>query len=98
MSFGNIVSLRAFEEWIQELLWEKQVPGESNKIQVIRLKAFVCSHDGPFLFQGVCELYDKHPIATVSLKESRVVFIGRHLDQLVLQRSLENCVFNSEPE
>ncbi|ORX91732.1 COBW domain-containing protein 6 [Basidiobolus meristosporus CBS 931.73] len=88
--------VKKVESWIQELLWEGKVPGqeESGKeVTVLRLKGILTPQGRPqvrVVIQGVQQIYDMQeiPITSDTTKESKLVLIGKGLNQAQLEQSL----------
>ena len=98
------LSWKAFEGWLQEVLWEKRLPGsqtDAEEVDVVRCKGMLFGVDGcadkVCIVQGVSALYDREWIPIdhiVSQMEqmSRMVFIGRKLDYHRMRMSLVNAL------
>ncbi|KAI8814015.1 COBW domain-containing protein 1 [Cladochytrium replicatum] len=84
------------DEWLRSLLWESTIPGSttpSETLSILRLKAVVDvrGEDSKVVVQGVQELYELHEgvkWAASEARESRFVFIGRGLNEKLLNDSL----------
>ncbi|KAJ2497743.1 COBW domain-containing protein 1 [Coemansia sp. RSA 1972] len=99
------------DEWIQELLWDGRVPGsEPNEMQVMRLKARLAVADfvpvgsdqhykqATVVVQGVCEMYDAFVVpdtAGITAVPFKLVLIGRHLPEQLLQKSWASLIGHS---
>ncbi|OZJ05703.1 hypothetical protein BZG36_01455 [Bifiguratus adelaidae] len=74
------------EAWIQQLLWEKQVPLAESQVQVIRLKGILTpdmADPKRIIVQGVHELYDmQETFAQDTSAVSKIVLIGKGLEGL----------------
>jgi G3E family GTPase len=85
-----------FDEWLQSLLWERQMPGviASTPIDILRMKALVRFQDGNLrVYQGVGQTYDCRMLpsnAASDMSASRIVLIGRGLDKQKLMLSLQS--------
>lgn len=91
------INLNRCEEWFQELLWEKKVPGTETKVEVVRLKSMLYTEENEWhVVQGVCELYEIQKIKTPAEPQShsRIVLIGKGLDIGELDKSLKSCLKN----
>ena len=80
----------AFIPWVRTLLAEKGA-------DILRSKGIIAFPDEPnrFVFQGVHMLFDgdlQRPWKPDEPRETRVVFIGRNLDEADLRRGFEACV------
>ncbi|XP_067677453.1 zinc-regulated GTPase metalloprotein activator 1-like [Haliotis asinina] len=88
----------ALEDFMQNLLWEKQVKTSQGDVtEILRLKGVVSIQGSPqrLVVQAVHQLYDSQfttPWAEGESHITRVVFIGRNLDKQVLQDYLTKCV------
>ncbi|KAG9331472.1 hypothetical protein JZ751_018872 [Albula glossodonta] len=87
--------------YIQNLLWERTFKNKAGlAMQVIRLKGIVSLWDKPqqVMLQGVQELYELEETPQVwgegEPRVNRLVFIGRNLDQEVLQEQFISQVVN----
>jgi G3E family GTPase len=79
-----------FIPWVRSLLATKG-------IDILRSKGIIAFPDEPrrFVFQGVHMLFDgdlQQPWKSAETRETRVVFIGRNLDEADLRRGFEACV------
>ncbi|KAJ8101814.1 CobW/HypB/UreG, nucleotide-binding domain-containing protein [Lipomyces tetrasporus] len=84
-------SYKAFDRWLQNLLWEDIV--DSHRVEVHRLKAkIVLDSDETFVIQGVRDTYDTIPVSETGGSSGKVVIIGKGLDYDILQRSLSKMV------
>ncbi|KAG0488933.1 hypothetical protein HPP92_007744 [Vanilla planifolia] len=77
--------------WLEDLLWEKP------HIDVYRCKGVLNIHDSDQLYtlQAVRELYEIVPARKwkeTERKMSKIVFIGRDLDETVLRSSFHSCI------
>ncbi|XP_025109920.1 COBW domain-containing protein 1-like [Pomacea canaliculata] len=93
---GNL-SRDKLDNFLQRLLWEKSVCNPDGvPVDILRLKGVISvpGETQRLIVQAVYELYDLHP-TTAWQDEPRVnrfVFIGRNLNHIVLQQSLESCM------
>ncbi|KAF6028709.1 CBWD1 [Bugula neritina] len=89
-----------FDQFLQLLLWESQISSPTGAtMEVLRLKGVICESDCEHttILQGVYETYDKRSSNIPIPKEphSSIVFIGRNLDQQVLESSVQRCIIPS---
>ncbi|XP_048855834.1 COBW domain containing [Brienomyrus brachyistius] len=89
--------------FVQNLLWEKSYKNNAGLVMnVIRLKGIVSLREKPhqMILQGVHELYDLEETPQVwsesAPRVSRLIFIGRNLDQEILQEVFIAAVVNGE--
>nr|XP_023648044.1 COBW domain-containing protein 1-like [Paramormyrops kingsleyae]XP_023648045.1 COBW domain-containing protein 1-like [Paramormyrops kingsleyae]XP_023648046.1 COBW domain-containing protein 1-like [Paramormyrops kingsleyae]XP_023648047.1 COBW domain-containing protein 1-like [Paramormyrops kingsleyae] len=89
--------------FIQNLLWERSYKNKAGLVMnVIRLKGIVSLREKAhqMILQGVHELYDLEETPQVwsesAPRVSRLIFIGRNLDQEVLQEEFIAAVVNGE--
>lgn len=80
----------AFIPWVRGTLAEKGT-------DILRSKGIIAFPDEPrrFVFQGVHMLFDgdlQRPWKKDELRETRVVFIGRNLDEAGLRQGFQSCV------
>ncbi|XP_064152992.1 zinc-regulated GTPase metalloprotein activator 1 [Anguilla rostrata] len=97
------VSEDVLNTYIQNLLWEKTFKNTAGQpMHVIRLKGILSLRDkaNQVMLQGVQELYEleETPQAwdEVEPRVNRLVFIGRNLEQAVLQDQFISQVVNEE--
>jgi G3E family GTPase len=79
-----------FFPWIQDLV-AKDGP------DILRTKGILSFKDDPerFVFQGVHMILDgdhQRPWRTDEKRDSRIVFIGRKLDEAKIRKGFESCV------
>lgn len=86
------------DEWVQELLWDRRVPGETDEVEVLRLKALLLvdgfkpvggqRREGHrwVVVQGVREMYDAFEVQTKEA-DGRLVLIGKSMPEARLQGS-----------
>lgn len=85
------------DSFLQHLLWEKDINGSSGHcMEIYRLKGVVSAQgeDRRVLVQAVHELYQTTPTTEWSEMEKKtntLVFIGRYLDKVVLQKHFCAC-------
>ena len=86
------------DNFLQHLLWEKDINGSNGHVmEIYRLKGVISlqGEDRCVLVQAVHELYQTTPTTKWSEMESKkntLVFIGRFLDKAVLQKHLCSCI------
>lgn len=100
----QLSTLEQLEEWIQTLLWEKQVPGEEQQeAYVLRLKGIlVPPKDNPnpearkrLIIQGVQDLYDiqeGYGDEGEAIDVNKLVLIGKSLHPENLRASFVKYV------
>lgn len=81
------------DQFLQDLLWEKKIVDSSaNVIEIIRLKGIVTSQNmemEAYIVQAVYNTYDMDTISSFDHVDiCRLIFIGRNLDAVILQKSL----------
>ncbi|XP_074648932.1 zinc-regulated GTPase metalloprotein activator 1-like isoform X2 [Tubulanus polymorphus] len=87
-----------FDEFLQNLLWEKQLIGKGDKpMEIFRLKGVtsLASCGKRVLVQAVHELYDRQETTAWeqdSIRQSTLIFIGRHLDKSILDEAVRGCL------
>ncbi len=86
------VPRQALEKFLEQLLWEKEE--FSTELEVMRLKGLVwlAGEEWPLMIQGVHDTYDTYVVKTGiedKTPGATIVVIGRNLDALALQQSLE---------
>ena len=95
--------LDRFDEWIRNVLWENQLPGsnEQLEIQVLRCKGvFTLDTGEQYVLQGVRSMYELEKLDTVVEDilgipdPGKVVLIGKNLTDLV-RRNLEAVLMNN---
>ena len=79
-----------FFPWVQDLV-AKDGPS------ILRSKGILAFKDDPerFVFQGVHMILDgdhQRPWGEVEKRESRIVFIGRNLDEDKIRKGFESCL------
>uniref|UniRef100_A0A5F9C554 CobW C-terminal domain-containing protein n=1 Tax=Oryctolagus cuniculus TaxID=9986 RepID=A0A5F9C554_RABIT len=101
---GNVKEER-LNEFIQSLLWEKNVTDKDRHcMEVIRLKGLVSIKEKPqqVIVQGVHELYDleETPVSWADDTErtNRLVLIGRNLDKTILKQLFITTVTETEKQ
>ncbi|XP_062064360.1 zinc-regulated GTPase metalloprotein activator 1A isoform X2 [Lepus europaeus] len=101
---GNVKEER-LNEFIQNLLWEKNVTNKDRHcMEVIRLKGLVSIKEKPqqVIVQGVHELYDleETPVSWTDDAErtNRLVLIGRNLDKTILKQLFITTVTETEKQ
>lgn len=101
---GNVKEER-LHEFIQNLLWEKNVTNKDRHcMEVIRLKGLVSIKEKPqqVIVQGVHELYDleETPVSWTHDTErtNRLVLIGRNLDKTILKQLFITTVTETEKQ
>jgi G3E family GTPase len=73
--------LLMLEGWLQSVLWEE--PGEKKPYEIHRTKGYIPVQDGTArIIQGVREIFEIIEIGANGDELGKVVFIGRHLDQI----------------
>ncbi|ESN95943.1 hypothetical protein HELRODRAFT_193445 [Helobdella robusta] len=100
VEYSRNVDKQLLENFLQQLLWEKNIESSSNKrhMRVIRIKGVLSieSEEHQVLLQGVEEIYElKHtnvPWAGDDVRVTRIVFIGLNLDLGVLKSCVESCL------
>ncbi|HRK95992.1 MAG TPA: GTP-binding protein [Rhodospirillales bacterium] len=90
LSSARPVQPEAFLPWVRSVLAE-------NGIDILRSKGIIAFPDEPrrFVFQGVHMLFDgdlQRPWKPDEPRDTRVVFIGRNLDEGALRRGFEACI------
>ncbi|KAK6188345.1 hypothetical protein SNE40_004535 [Patella caerulea] len=86
-----------FENFLQNLLWEKNIKNCKNQVtEILRLKGILSfdSEDQCFVIQAVHQTYDFQATTTCGDRNriNRFVFIGRNLDKVILEENLQNCL------
>ncbi|XP_020572887.1 COBW domain-containing protein 1 [Phalaenopsis equestris] len=86
------VDLDKVRLWLEDLLWEKK-----SHMDVYRCKGILNIHGSDQLhtLQAVREIYEVVPARRwleTEQKTSKIVFIGRHLDETVLRNSFRSCI------
>lgn len=86
------------DEFLQNLLWEKNIcHPNGTPMEIFRLKGVLSINDLPqrVIVQGVHELFDFQYTSKWESDEERInrmVFIGRNLEESVLQKCLAACL------
>ncbi|CAH8870867.1 unnamed protein product [Trichobilharzia szidati] len=100
LEFTHPFNRKLFENCIESLLWEHDVHGkDGNPMNILRLKGFVHFADDGCIYalQGLNEIYDLSPIPNnrvdlLSLKGTRLIFIGKNVCSSTLKELLINCI------
>ena len=83
------VDLEKMNAWLSKLLAEKG-------IDIFRMKGFISISGDPrrFVFQGVHMLFDAQPerVWGEMERKNQLVFIGRNLDEKVIQQDFDKCL------
>lgn len=86
------VSRTAIESWIQELIWEKHLPGVETAVEVLRIKGIFCDELGTsYIVQAVQELYEVEELQESS-GYGKIVLIGSGLGSEEVRRSFTQYV------
>ena len=83
------VDLEKMNAWLSKLLAEKG-------IDIFRMKGFISISGDPrrFVFQGVHMLFDAQPerVWGEMERKNQLVFIGRNLDEKIIQQDFDKCL------
>jgi G3E family GTPase len=93
----GVVERNKMESWIQQILWEHEIPGEVGPSpNVVRFKALInTGSEFKFVVQAVQELYDiQQGQKWEEEAMNKLVFIGRDLDKVLLKKSFLNTMFS----
>lgn len=88
----------SIDQFLQNLLWEKAIcHPDGTPMEIFRLKGVLSISDSPkrVIVQAVHELFDFQYTSEWETNEqrlNRMVFIGRNLDESVLQKCLISCL------
>jgi len=100
--------LAKLDEWIQNVLWENRLPGQSytgdessdSKLEILRCKGmFVTDKGETYVLQGVRSLYEIAKVEKSDQQDAgvpevgKIVFIGKGLNERV-RSSLEDVVYH----
>ncbi|PKA53678.1 hypothetical protein AXF42_Ash009174 [Apostasia shenzhenica] len=90
------IDLAKVRLWLEDLLWEKKTHGD-----VYRSKGVlnICDSDQLHTLQAVRELYEVIPARRwleTEKKMSKIVFIGRNLDETNLRNSFRSCILKRD--
>ena len=92
LRYNSAINLDKFRKWLDEFLWERDEVKTQKEIYRVKGLLYVMGSNKKHILQAVHELYDIFegiPWGEDEERHSKLVFIGKNLDENVIQSGLK---------